>query len=219
MINKTLIFLSLTFIFIFVGCVEKPCTDDGCPDFHKEGDDNIVIPEPIEDIRGEIKLYHELVVPVIQTETKDEFVYSLNECIDYLYANEVPFENRVPKELIIAQAAIETGWGKSRFANEGNNLFGIRTWNIDEPHLLPIPWTKWPGWGVKAYNSKCESVVDYLHILNNVHAFKELREARASGETDALILANYLSQYASKPTYVDLVKEIIQYNLRGVYEL
>ena len=96
MINKTLIFLSLTFIFIFVGCVEKPCTDDGCPDFHKEGDDNIVIPEPIEDIRGEIKLYHELVVPVIQTETKDEFVYSLNECIDYLYTNEVPFENRVP---------------------------------------------------------------------------------------------------------------------------
>ena len=67
--------------------------------------------------------------------------------------------------------------------------------------------------------SKCESVVDYLHILNNVHAFKELREARASGETDALILANYLSQYASKPTYVDLVKEIIQFNLRGVYEL
>ena len=130
MINKTLIFLSLTFLFTFVGCsktsnIEDNCTDDGCPDF------NIEIPEPTEDIRGEIKLYHELVVPVIQTETKDEFVYSLNECIDYLYANEVPFENRVPKELIIAQAAIETGWGKSRFANEGNNLFGIRTWNID----------------------------------------------------------------------------------------
>ena len=50
----------------------------------------------------------------------------------------------MPKELIIAQAAIETGWGKSRFANEGNNLFGIRTWNIDEPHLLPI--FKLNGW-------------------------------------------------------------------------
>ena len=219
MINKTLIFLSLTTIFIFVGCIEKPCTDDGCPDFHKEGDDNIVIPEPIEDIRGEIKLYHELVVPVIQTETKDEFVYSLNECIDYLYTNEVPFENRVPKELIIAQAAIETGWGKSRFANEGNNLFGIRTWDQDEPYLLPIPWTKWPGWGVKMYSSKCESVIDYLHILNNVSAFKELRAARDSGIDDALILADYHSKYASKPTYTELVKEIIKYNLRGVYEL
>ena len=57
---------------------------------------------------------------------------------------------------------IETGWGKSRFANEGNNLFGIRTWNIDEPHLLPIPWTKWLGWGVKVYETRCDSVRDYL---------------------------------------------------------
>ena len=209
------IILTILGLYFFVyACAEKPCTDDGCPEFNE-----LTIPEPLEDIRGEIKLYEKLVVPVIQTETKDEFVYSLNECIDYLYTNEVPFENRVPKELIIAQAAIETGWGKSRFANEGNNLFGIRTWDIDEPHLLPIPWTKWPGWGVKAYNSKCESVVDYLHILNNVHAFKELREARASGINDALILANYLEKYASKPSYVELVKEIIQYNLRGVYEL
>ena len=217
MINKILIFLSLTFLFTFVGCsktsnIEDNCTDDGCPDF------NIETPIPTEDIRGEIQI-EKLVIPVIQTETKDEFVYSLKECIDYLYANEIPFENRVPKELIIAQAAIETGWGKSRFANEGNNLFGIRTWDKDEAYLLPIPWTKWPGWGVKMYSSKCESVVDYLHIINNVHAFEELREARANGVNDALELANYLEKYASKPTYVELVKEIIQYNIRGVYEL
>ena len=182
------------------------CTDDGCPEFISM----------MEELDAEFATYK--VIPTITTETKDEFVYSLNQCITHLY-KDVPIEKQIPRELIIAQAAIETGWGKSRFANEGNNLFGIRTWDIDEPHLLPVPWTKWPGWGVKAYSSKCESVVDYLHILNNVHAFKELREARASGETDALILANYLSQYASKPTYVDLVKEIIQYNLRGVYEL
>ena len=219
MINKTLIFLSLTFIFIFVGCAEKPCTDDGCPDFNKEGDDNIVIPEPIEDIRGEIKLYHDLVVPVIQTETKDEFVYSLNECIDYLYTNEVPFENRVPKELIIAQAAIETGWGKSRFANEGNNLFGIRTWNKDEPYLLPIPWTEWPGWGVKVYETRCDSVRDYLRILNEVFAFTEFRAARDSGIDDGLILADYLSLYASNQNYTELVKEVIKYNIRGEYDI
>ena len=212
MINKTLIFLSLTFIFIFVGCVEKPCTDDGCPDF------NIEAPIPTEDIRGEIQI-EKLVVPVIQTETKDEFVYSLNECIDYLYANEIPFENRVPKELIIAQAAIETGWGKSRFANEGNNLFGIRTWNKDEPYLLPIPWTKWPGWGVKVYETRCDSVRDYLRILNEVFAFTEFRAARDSGVNDGLVLAEYLTQYASNQNYVELIKEVIQYNIRGEYDI
>ena len=214
------IILTILGLYFFVyACADQPCTDDGCPDFYKDGDDNIVIPEPTEDIRGEIKLYHELVVPVVQTETKDEFVYSLNECIDYLYANEISFENRVPKELIIAQAAIETGWGKSRFANEGNNLFGIRTWNIDEPHLLPIPWTKWPGWGVKVYETRCDSVRDYLRILNEVFAFTEFRAARDSGVDDGLVLAEYLTQYASNQNYVELVKEVIKYNIRGEYDI
>ena len=214
------IILTILGIYFFVyACADQPCTDDGCPDFYKDGDDNIVIPEPTEDIRGEIKLYHELVVPVIQTETKDQFVYSLNECIDYLYTNEVPIENRVPKELIIAQAAIETGWGKSRFANEGNNLFGIRTWDIDEPHLLPIPWTKWPGWGVKVYETRCDSVRDYLRILNEVFAFTEFRAARDSGVDDGLVLAEYLTQYASNQNYVELIKEVIQYNIRGEYDI
>ena len=214
------IILTILGLYFFVyACADQPCTDDGCPDFYKDGDDNIVIPEPTEDIRGEIKLYHELVVPVIQTETKDQFVYSLNECIDYLYTNEVPIENRVPKELIIAQAAIETGWGKSRFANEGNNLFGIRTWDIDEPHLLPIPWTKWPGWGVKVYETGCDSVRDYLRILNEVFAFTEFRQARDSGIDDGLILADYLSLYASNKNYTELVKEVIKYNIRGEYDI
>ena len=215
------------------------CTDDGCPDFHE-----IEVPLPDENIRGDLRVIekdwkkavvvaynpihleygvHKIVqktysLPEIDTSSNENFVQSLNTCINFLYQSIEP-EFRIPNELIIAQAVIETGWGKSRFANEGNNLFGIRTWDKDEPYLLPIPWTKWPGWGVKMYSSKCESVVDYLHILNNVHAFKELREARASGVNDALELANYLEKYASKPTYIQLVKEIIKYNIRGVYEL
>jgi len=194
------------YIFACADTTENDCTDDGCPEFVSM----------IQELDAEFASYE--VIPTITTESKDNFVYSLNNCITHLY-KDVPLNEQIPKELIIAQAAIETGWGKSRFANEGNNLFGIRTWNKDEAYLLPIPWTKWPGWGVKMYSSKCESVVDYLHILNNVHAFEELREARAKGVNDALELANYLEKYASKPTYVELVKEIIQYNIRGVYEL
>ena len=233
--------LTILGIYLFVyACSEKPCTDDGCPGYNK-----LTIPEPLEDIRGKLDIeewienpaiktvsyqpinleygVHKVIekthrLPQIDTSSKDNFVQSLNGCINYLYQNIEP-EYQIPNELIIAQAVIETGWGTSRFANEGNNLFGIRTWNKEVPYLLPIPWTKWPGWGVKMYSSKCESVVDYLHILNNVHAFEELRTARANGVNDALELANYLDKYASKPTYVELVKEIIQYNIRGVYEL
>ena len=206
--------LTILGLYFFVyACAEKPCTDDGCPGFNE-----LTIPEPLEDIRGEIQI-EKLVIPVIQTETKDQFVYSLNECINYLYANEISIENRVPKELIVAQAAIETGWGQSRFANEGNNLFGIRTWNKDEPYLLPIPWTEWPGWGVKVYETRCDSVRDYLRILNEVFAFSEFRAARDSGIDDGIVLADYLTQYASNQNYTELVKKVIKYNIRGEYDI
>ena len=232
-----LIFFSLFVLLLYLTSNKEPCTDDGCPEFYDDRNGSHTV--EFDDIEQWIenpaatslnfkkinleygvhtiveKTYH---LPNIDTSSKDVFVQSLNGCINYLYQNIEP-EFQIPNELIIAQAVIETGWGTSRFANEGNNLFGIRTWNKDVPYLLPIPWTEWPGWGVKMYSSKCESVVDYLHILNNVHAFKELREARANGVNDALELANYLDKYASKPTYVELVKEIIKYNLRGVYEL
>jgi len=232
-----LIFFSLFVLLLYLTSNKEPCTDDGCPEFYDDRNGTHTV--EFDDIEQWMenpaakslnfkkinleygvhtiveKTYH---LPDIDTSSKDVFVQSLNGCINYLYQNIEP-EYQIPNELIIAQAVIETGWGKSRFANEGNNLFGIRTWNKDVPYLLPIPWTEWPGWGVKMYSSKCESVVDYLHILNNVHAFEELRTARANGVKDALELANYLDKYASKPTYVELVKEIIQYNLRGKYEL
>ena len=232
--NFYLIILCLFVIFIFTNTVKKEnCTDDSCPGFEwtttTEVDDiESWIQNPAVDTINfrTIDLeygVHKIVertyqLPDIDTSSNETFVKSLNSCINYLYQS-IKTEYQIPNELIIAQAVIETGWGKSRFANEGNNLFGIRTWNKDVPYLLPIPWTKWPGWGVKMYASKCESVVDYLHILNNVYAFEELREARANGVNDAMELANYLDKYASKPTYVELVKEIIKYNLRGVYEL
>ena len=62
--------------------IEEPCTDDGCPDFYKEGDDNIIIPDPTEDIRGSLE-YEKYIVPVVTTTSKDEFVYSLNSCITH----------------------------------------------------------------------------------------------------------------------------------------
>mgnify|MGYP001162814582 CR=1 FL=1 len=235
------ILLLIASVFIYTAIAkEQPCTDDGCPDFH----DEIEVPIPDENIRGDLReiekdwkqavvvpyreielkyAVHKTVekeynLPEVDTTSNEKFVKSLNSCINYLYEYIQP-EYHIPNELIIAQAVIETGWGKSRFANEGNNLFGIRTWNIDEPHLLPIPWTKWPGWGVKVYETRCDSVRDYLRILNEVFAFTEFRAARDSGVDDGLVLAEYLTQYASNQNYVELIKEVIKYNIRGEYDI
>ena len=157
--------------------------------------------------------------PVVNTTNgKDEFVMSLSQCIDYLYTDLLK-EQHIPK-IIIAQAALETGWGTSRFANEGNNLFGIRTFNKDSEWLLPIGWdqNKWIGWGVKVYNNKCDSVKDYIRIINTVFAYEEFRELREQN-ADVYELVDTLDKYATKQTYTELVKKVIKYNIEGVYEL
>ena len=188
------------------------CTDDGCSDFYDGKEDTT--PAPI------VKIEPANYIPVVDTTNgKDEFVMSLSQCIDHIYLD-VPEEQRVPKVLIIAQAALETGWGTSRFANEGNNLFGIRTFNKDDEWLLPITWdqNKWIGWGVKVYETKCDSVRDYVRIINEVWAYEELRKVRDNGG-DVYEMADHLTLYASKPTYTKLVKQLIKYNIEGVYDL
>ena len=135
----------------------------------------------------------------IKTNTKPLFVYSLNSCITDLNKT-TPTEKQIPSELIVAQAIIETGWGTSRFANEANNLFGIRE-------------------GLKEFKTKCDSVADYIRIINEVPAYAEFREMRQDGVTDALLLARTLKRWAADPNYTDLIEDVIQYNIRGVYEL
>jgi Bax protein len=191
------------------------CTDDGCADFYDGKEDTT--PAPIVKIEPANYIVY---TPVVNTTNgKDEFVMSLSQCIDYLYTD-LPKEQHVPKKIIIAQAALETGWGTSRFANEGNNLFGIRTFNKDSEWLLPIGWdqNKWIGWGVKVYNNKCDSVKDYIRIINTVFAYEEFRELREQN-ADVYELVDTLDKYATKQTYTELVKKVIKYNIEGVYEL
>ena len=163
----------------------------------------------IDDVRGALE------EPDIISDTNEQFIASLDICIDYVYLS-VSLERQLPRKLILAQAILESAWGKSRFANEGNNLFGIRTFDKSQEHLLPITWdpNKWPGWGVKVYESKCASVRDYVRIINEVWAYEELREARKSNPNiTAIELASYLDKFSTNPNYENLVVRIIETKL------
>lgn len=147
-------------------------------------------------------------VPEIQTDNKQTFITSMNKCIDKIYYNQDE-SRHFPRELIIAQAILESSWGKSRFANEANNLFGIRTWNEDTPHVKPVTHDNiWYGWGVKAYDYKCDSVNDVVRILNDLHYYESLRKARDNG-ADATELVYHLQSFSTNPEYGNLLKGII----------
>ena len=148
------------------------------------------------------------------TYTNDiQFVRAMHKCINFINFT-LPKNERVPYEMIIGQAALESAWGQSRFAKEANNLFGIRTWNKDTPHLLPQGVEKWPGWGVKAFASKCDSVHYYIDLLNNHNAYKEFRELRQrmldnNEMLDALQLIKKLDKFSTTKDYDTRVARMI----------
>ena len=124
--------------------------------------------------------------------------------------------DEIPVSLAIAQAAKETGWGTSRFAQEGNALFGQWTWSGDG--LKPKDAEKNEGHKVMKFNVLQASVRAYQRNLNTHSSYKNLRKARAElrdrGNTlDSLILVKYLNQYAETgEKYVEVLKQIIKQN-------
>ncbi len=114
--------------------------------------------------------------------------------------------DEVPLSLILSQGAIESNWGTSRFAIEGNNLFGI--WTYKHKGIKPAKSNLKDNHRVAKYSSILDSVSDYLYNLNVGWAYKEFREARTKTK-DAAELANYLSKYSEKgELYIRLVKAL-----------
>ena len=141
-----------------------------------------------------------------------EFIIALESCIKWVEKDKNKFQV-VPREIIIAQAVIESDYGTCRFAKEANNLFGIRTYDLSIPHLKPLgqPDSKF---GLKKYKDKCDSVVDYYRVINNGTAFERFREVRYQmillNQIDVFELVETLERYASNPNYVNLVKKTIK---------
>ena len=140
-----------------------------------------------------------------------EFIETLNDCISWLEKDTTKYQN-VPREITIAQAVIESDYGRSRFAEQGNNLFGVRTWDLDQPHIKPFN-DNTSIFGLKVYKNKCDSVKDYIRILNTGSAFEEFRELRfkmlKKDNIDPLLLVEKLKRFATDPNYIKIIKSTI----------
>ena len=124
--------------------------------------------------------------------------------------------DEIPVSLAIAQAAKETGWGTSRFALEGNALFGQWTWSGEG--IKPAGADNDTSHKVMKFKILKSSVRAYQRNLNTHSSYKDFRLARAElrdnkMKVDGLILANYLDKYAETgKEYVKILKKIIKQN-------
>ena len=139
---------------------------------------------------------------------RDQFVQGIAECTIKYNTFLPPFERAVVV-LSVAQAIIESDWGTSRFAREANNFYGIIQTDRTEPYIKSLKGNAL----LKVYGNKCESVADYVELLNNGSFFKEYRDLRTKQvfveEVDILALINTLDSYAIDPKYKAKVRDVV----------
>ena len=122
----------------------------------------------------------------------------------------------IPVSIALAQAANESGWGTSRFALEGNALFGQWTWS--KKGISPKNKDPNQSHKILQFQILKASVRAYKNNLNTHNAYQEFREARAmlrqnNDPINGLELAKYLKNYAAiGKKYVAIIEDIIEKN-------
>ena len=160
--------------------------------------------------RKEMKMVEELGLnePEFEFNDKVSFINTTSKCISYLNWT-TDRVKRVPTSIIIAMAGIESAWGQSRFAVEGNALFGVRTWDLENvPHMKALG-NPDASWGVKKYKTKCQSVKDMIRILNTHPAYEKFREYRSEqledGEWNYGELLSGMTAWSTNPDYQKII--------------
>ena len=144
---------------------------------------------------------------------KDEFVKGIIECTVH-FNTAIPPSYRAIVVISVAQAILESNWGLSRFALEGNNFYGLIETDKTQPHMKALN----SNIMIKKYNRKCESVADYITLLNKGSDFEEYRNERKQttikGDVNLDKLIDTLHTFAIDKEYTNKIKKTVDYLLR-----
>ena len=203
------LYLGLLYALIIMGMV-------GASYMYGTGKPNKKVVQKIEESFHNLELDKILALGLVQPEfmfnNANSFIDATGKCVEYLNFT-TDRSSRVPTSIIIAMAGIESGYGTSRFAIEGNNLFGIRTWDLTTDHMKPkdVPDAKF---GLKKYATKCDSVKDMIRNLNTHTAYTKFREERKNqlkkGSWNYKKLMNLLDAWSTNPEYAKIILRTIK---------
>ena len=122
----------------------------------------------------------------------------------------------IPNSIVLAQAANESGWGKSRFAREYNALFGEYTYDYSDG-VVPLLREEGAKHLVKTFTSVDKSVQSYFNNLNSHYAYKDFRKVREimrekNNFSKIKLLVEELDSYAADINYITTINSIIDTN-------
>jgi Bax protein len=124
----------------------------------------------------------------------------------------------LPNSVVLAQAAIETGWGESRFFIQASNLFGIWSYDSNEARIPAGQTRSEKTIFLRSYDDMSGSIADYFDVLARHHAYRNLRKARLE-TSNPYTLVNHLRNYSErKGWYTRQLKRLIRQNKLTKYD-
>ncbi len=122
----------------------------------------------------------------------------------------------IPNSIALAQAALESGWGKSRFAQEYNALFGEYTYD-NKKGVVPLKREFGEKHLIKSFSSYDNSVSSYFRNINSHNAYKDFRAVRQlmrskNNFSNISLLISNLHSYAEDSNYINNLEAVIQKN-------
>ena len=122
-----------------------------------------------------------------------------------------------PTSIVLAQAAIESGWGTSRFYKEANNVFGVWSFSENEPRIKALEDREGKSVYVRKYDVLPESIISYFKTIAR-GPYSEFRAAREK-ISEVSVLISYLKVYSElREEYVKRLGQLIQYNNLEKYD-
>ncbi|MGM0623125.1 MAG: glucosaminidase domain-containing protein, partial [Campylobacterota bacterium] len=117
-----------------------------------------------------------------------------------------------PKSIALAQAAIESAWATSRFYEVANNLFGVWSYNKNEPRVKAQGSREGRAIWLRKYEDATQSMMDYYKTLSRGFAYEEFRKVNMRSD-DPLEIAQTLTRYSEKgQEYTQLLVQMIEHN-------
>lgn len=149
--------------------------------------------------------------PSFQYTNQEQYVDSLHKCLDKIEST-MTFNNHIPRNMVIAQSVLETGWGESDLAKDSNNLFGIKAFSNKVPHRHA---KENEDVMYRVFLNKCDSVKEYYRLLNTHEAYYKFRKYRNYAlmndkPINPKVAIQTMDRYSETPDYADRVIEIMR---------
>jgi Bax protein len=118
----------------------------------------------------------------------------------------------LPTSIVLAQAAVESGWGRSRFFIQASNVFGIWSTDSTQARIPASRKRKNKIIYLRSYDDISGSVNDYFELISRSRSYRALRKIRRTTD-DPVRLLPYLRLYSErKDAYTRLLKRMIEQN-------